>query len=201
MSLHARIYDVVSRFEERRGLLEWRRALVGELTGEVLELGVGTGRNLRHYPAGARVIASDRDPVMLSRAIPRAERAAAKVRLLVADAMRLPFPDSSADVVVIGLMLCSVPHPQKALAEVARVLRPGGSLRVVEHVRDRDGSVRARVQDAVNPVWRVVSGGCNCNRDTVRSVEEAGFELRRHYEFPIGRSHVAPHVMVDAGLP
>jgi ubiquinone/menaquinone biosynthesis C-methylase UbiE len=200
LALHARIYDVVCGWEERHGLLEWRKTLVGDLTGDVVEIGAGTGLNLPHYPAGARVVASDYDPVMLSRAVPRARSAPADVTLLVADAMVLPFAEGSADMVVIGFMLCSVPDPDRALAEVRRVLKPGGRLRFAEHVRARDGTVLARVQDVINPVWRVVSGGCNANRRTLDRARAAGFEVDRLHEFELGLPHIKPHVFVEASL-
>jgi len=196
--LHARIYDVVCGWCEARGLLEWRQRLVGDLTGPVVEIGAGTGLNLSHYPAGAEVLASDYDPVMLTRARPRAAEAAADVRLLVADAMRLPFADATVSTLVWGLLLCSVPDADAAVAEIRRVLAPGGRVRFVEHVRDDEGTPRAKVQDAVNPVWRALSGGCNCNRRTTERIERAGFTVRELHRFKIGRSHLAPHVMVEA---
>ncbi|MGH2746325.1 MAG: class I SAM-dependent methyltransferase [Actinomycetota bacterium] len=200
ISLHARIYDVVCGWEERRGLLAWRKVLVGDLLGDVVEIGAGTGRNFRHYPKDARVIASDYDPVMLERAVERADRAEASVSLLLADAMALPFRDDSVETLVIGLVLCSVPDPVRVVDEAKRVLRPGGRMRFLEHVRDEDGSLRARVQDAVNPAWRAVSGGCNANRRTLDTVTAAGFEVREVSRFKLGLPHIAPHVCAEAVL-
>jgi ubiquinone/menaquinone biosynthesis C-methylase UbiE len=196
--LHARVYDVICGWCERRGLLEWRQKLVGDLSGNIVELGAGTGLNFPHYPASARVKASDYDAVMLARAVPRARDAAADVELFVADATRLPFADESIDVLVWGLMLCSVPDPDAGVAEMRRVLKPGGRVRFVEHVRDEPGSRRAKVQDAVNPAWRLFSGGCNCNRRTVELVEASGFEVREIERGLVGRSHLAPHALVEA---
>ena len=194
LTLHARLYDVVCGWEEARGLLEWRRKLVGDITGEVLEIGTGTGRNLPYYPAGARVLASEFDPVMLARAPQRAVGAAADVTFMLADAMKLPLRAASVDTVVIGLALCSIPDPRTALEEAKRVLRPGGTLRFVEHVRDDDGTFRARVQDALNPAWRFVSGGCNCNRRTEELVGRSGFRLVDVDRFKVGFPLLAPHV-------
>lgn len=197
-SLRARLYDGICGWEERRGLLEWRRVLVGDLDGEVVEVGAGTGKNFAHYPAGARVIASDYDPVMLERARVRAAEATAEIEVMVADAMSLPYRDGSVDTLVIGLMLCSVPDPRAVLSEARRVLTPTGSLRFMEHVRDEDGSIRARVQDAINPAWRFVAGGCNANRRTLDTVESCGFEVVNLYRFKLGLPHLAPHVLAEA---
>jgi ubiquinone/menaquinone biosynthesis C-methylase UbiE len=115
--------------------------------------------------------------------------------------MRVPVGDGSVDTVVVGLMFCSVPDPDRALEEIKRVLRPGGTLRFVEHVRDAEGTLRARIQDALNPAWKVVSGGCNANRRTADLVRSLGFEIDNEFRFQLGHSHVAPHVMVEARLP
>ena len=198
-SKRARLYDRVAEWQERAGFLEWREKLVSGLTGEVVELGAGTGRNLAFYPADVRVLASDYDPVMLEAAKARARAAQADIRLSVADAQRLPFEDGSVDNLVIGLMLCSVPKPDQALAEARRVLKPGGRLRFVEHIRDPKGSVLAHSQDAFNLLWRRISGGCNANRRTAELAKGMGFELEREEYFKVGRiPFLAPHVMVQA---
>jgi len=200
MPLHARVYDLVCGHMENIGLLQWRKALVGDLTGTIVEIGCGTGKNLPLYGPEATVFASDFDPVMLQRAVIRAEESLAEVHLFVADAMRLPVPDDSVDTLVVGLMFCSVPNPDLAIAEVKRVLRPGGALRFVEHVRDAEGTLRARVQDVVNPAWKLVSGGCNANRRTAERIEGHGFNIENLYRFQLGHTHIAPHVMVEARL-
>lgn len=196
--LHARVYDLLCGWEERRGLLEWRIQLVKGVSGDVLEIGTGTGRNLGHYSKNARVFASEFDPVMLAAAIPRARQSAATVDLFLGDAMRLPVKDASVDWVVIGLALCSIPRPELALREVKRVLRKRGQLRFVEHVRDDEGTRRARFQDAFNPAWRFISGGCNCNRRTEDLVKAEGFQVTEVHRFKLGMTHVAPHIMGTA---
>jgi ubiquinone/menaquinone biosynthesis C-methylase UbiE len=196
--LHARLYDAICGWEERHGLYEWRLQLVEGISGDVLEIGTGTGRNLPHYAKGTRVFASEFDPVMLAAAISRATNAQAGVELLLADAMRLSVKDASVDWVVIGLALCSIPHPDRALGEVKRVLKKRGRLRFVEHVRDDPGTRRARVQDAINPAWRFISGGCNCNRRTEDLVKAEGFRVTEIHRFKLGMAHVAPHIMGEA---
>ena len=198
MALHARLYDAICAWEEKRGLLEWRRQLVSDVEGDVLEVAAGTGLNLRHYSKRARVFASEFDPVMLSRAVERADSSPAEVSLFLADAMRLPVSDESVDVVVIGLALCTIPKPDLALAEARRVLRPHGRLRFIEHVRADEGSLEGRVQDAVNPVWRVFSGGCNCNRRSEQTVRSNGFDIVEIHRFRMGVPLLAPHVMAEA---
>ncbi|HEX2050416.1 MAG TPA: class I SAM-dependent methyltransferase [Actinomycetota bacterium] len=196
--LRGLVYDAVCTAVNGRGLREWRRTLVHGLAGDVVEIGGGTGLNLPHYGAGARVVASDADPVMLARARPQAAASLAAVRLVVADAQALPLRDACADAAVVGLMLCSVPDPERVLAEVRRVLRPGGVVRFMEHVRAPDGTLRARLQDALNPAWRAVSGGCNANRRSVEAIRAAGFDVRWTHELGVGLPHLRPIVVGEA---
>ncbi len=200
-ALRASAYDRVCGWVERRGLLELRRGLVAGLEGDVVELGAGTGLTLPFYPPAARVVATEYDPIMLDRAVERARSAHASVSLAVADAMRLPLADDSVDTVVICLMLCSVPDPRATLCEIRRVLRAGGRLRCVEHVRAPDGTRLARVQDRVNPLWRRFSGGCNANRRTAETIEEVGFGIERVERRNLHAFHVSPHVLVEARNP
>ena len=198
--LHAKVYDALCGYMERRGLLEWRRRLVGDLTGDILEIGAGTGRNFAHYPAEATVYGSEFDPVMLSAGIARARDARADVLPLLADGSRLPFADHVFDVVVIGLALCSIPDPVAAVGEIRRVLRADGRFRFLEHVRGDPGTKKARMQDRVNPFWRAFSGGCNCNRRSADLVANAGFDLDSLARFEFGLPHTAPHVLGEARL-
>jgi SAM-dependent methyltransferase len=173
----------MSSFPERpRAFGRWRRALLGTLTGRVLEVGCGSGANFAHYPAAARVTAFD---AHLGRARTAARRAewrrawgGAPVRVLVADAHALPWAGGSFDAVVGTLVFCSIPDPAAALAEIRRVLVPGGRLYLIEHVRS-DRPLLGRAMDAVAPAWHCVTGGCHLNRDTEAAVRAAGFTLQR----------------------
>ncbi len=166
------LYDAGMALAELRWLARWRGWLVGGARGRVLEIGCGTGRNLPRYPASARVVGIDPHWQNLERARRRAPVAA----LVQARAEALPFRDGAFDTVVSSLVLCSVDDPAAALAELRRVLAPGGALRAIEHVR-ADRGWRARLQDAVQPAWTVVSGGCRPNRDTEAAVQTAGFGI------------------------
>ncbi len=154
---------------ERRG-----RLLTGA-RGAVLEIGGGTGANLPHYRGVERVIVSEPDPFMRKRLGPKLEDASVPVEISAAGAEALPFPDASFDTVVSTLVLCTVLDQGAALEEVRRVLRPGGRLLFIEHVR-ADGAA-ARWQDRLEPLWGRLLGGCHPNRDTVAAIEEAGFEI------------------------
>ncbi len=167
------LYDGLMSLQDRLGLRRWRRWLAGGARGRVLEVGCGTGRNLPLYGDGAALVVG-LDPA--HGALRSARRRAPGVPLVVASAEALPFRAGAFDTVVSGLVFCSVADPMRALAEVRRVLAPGGSLRMLEHVRSRRPLV-AKLQDLVQPVWTRVQGGCRPNRDTERSVEEAGFAI------------------------
>ncbi|CAM4423977.1 class I SAM-dependent methyltransferase [Corallococcus exiguus] len=157
------------------GLNAARRQLVEGLSGKVLEVGAGTGLALPGYPDSVTsVTAVDVDLGALVRA--RARRSG--VALLQADAQALPFTDGSFDAVVSSLVFCCVDAPGTALSEVMRVLKPGGELRLLEHVRAPNLAV-ATAQDLLTPAWRKLTGGCRLNRDTFRLVETTGFHILR----------------------
>ena len=160
-----------------------RRDLVSDLAGDVLEIGCGTGTNFAFYDAAARVVATDPNPHMLRRAAAEARRVPASIAVETADASRLPYADGSFDAVVATLVLCSVPDLPGALAELRRVLRPGGALRLFEHVRSERAWV-ARLQALANPAWRVLADGCHLDRDTAAAVRAAGFTVEA--EEPLG---------------
>lgn len=165
------LYDLGMALLERAGLRSWRSWLASGASGRTLDLGTGTGRNLPLYPPGARAVAVDPHRENLARARARAP----EVPLVLARAEALPFRAGVFDTAVSGLVLCSVDDPEASLSELRRVLRAGGSLRLLEHVRERGW--RGRLQDLVQPAWTAASGGCRPNRETERSVEAAGFAV------------------------
>ena len=178
-----------------------RARLLSQCRGRVVEIGAGTGLNFRHYPrAVSGVDAVEPDRHMLRRARKAAATAGVPVRLHTATAEDLPFPDSSADAVVATLVLCSVEDPVDALAEIRRVLRPGGRLLFLEHVRANSPSA-ARWQDRWERPWGWFSAGCHPNRDSVTSIERAGFAIEDIVRFAEGPPPVRPHVMGVARAP
>ena len=165
-------YDLFMNVTERSGLGSWRRRLAGRARGRVLDLGCGTGRSLQLLDRADSVVGVDPSPALLG----RARRRAPGVPLVVGRAEQLPFADRSFDTVVSALVFCSVEEPHTALREIRRVLGPGGTLRMMEHVRSTR-SWAARLQDAAQPAWTLLSGGCHPNRPTEQTVERAGFRI------------------------
>jgi ubiquinone/menaquinone biosynthesis C-methylase UbiE len=166
------LYEFICARWERSGFASWRRWLVAGARGRVLDLGSGTGRNLPLLPAGTSAVALDPSLDTLR----HARRRAPAVPLVVGQAERLPFRDATFDTVLSGLVFCSVGDPPRGLAEIRRVLRPDGRLRMLEHVRSLV-PWRARLQDLVQPLWTRAAGGCHPNRDTEAAVERAGFRI------------------------
>ncbi|AEI63457.1 hypothetical protein LILAB_07720 [Corallococcus macrosporus] len=160
------------------GLTAARRKLVRGLSGHVLEVGTGTGLALPGYPdTVTAVTAIDVDDAALA----RAQRRRPGARMLCANVEDLPFPAASFDAVVSSLVFCSVEAPARALAEIFRVLRPGGALRMLEHVRAPSPAL-ATVQDLLTPAWMRVTGGCRLDRDTFDLVRRAGFDVERRVQ-------------------
>lgn len=174
------LYDLLMQPLEWLAFERRRRGLFHDLHGEVLELGTGTGRNLDNYCAAARVTAFDVEPSMVRAAAGYARAKGAQV--LVADAHCLPFPTAAFDHVTATLVFCSIPNPTVALAEVARVLRPGGRLIMLEHTRT-DRALPNMLLDRIEPAWKIMTGGCMVNRDTTGLLDRLGWRLQRHERY------------------
>ncbi len=185
--LLAAIYDPLVAPFDPLGVSEWRKWVASAARGQVLELGVGTGRNLPHYDFSAShaaagnigvqaVVAIDPDYASLRRAFVRLNGNAKQISLYDARAEDLPFADGSFDAVLGTLVFCTIGNPERALQEAWRVLKPAGRLRLLEHVRVRNKLV-AGMQDIATPVWKHLAAGCHLNRDTVAAVERAGFRV------------------------
>jgi ubiquinone/menaquinone biosynthesis C-methylase UbiE len=178
-NLFGRLYDPVMELPENLGLRRLREQILRGLRGRVLELGIGTGRNLPLYPSAVEGLSGiDPDEVMLRRAEKRAGKAPFAVDLIPVSAEQLPFEEASFDAAVATLAFCTIPDPQKALREVRRVLKGGGEFRLLEHVRIEREPVRW-LQEKATPLWKRVAGGCHLDRDTLAAVREAGFEVER----------------------
>jgi ubiquinone/menaquinone biosynthesis C-methylase UbiE len=175
----AAIYDRFMAGMERECGHAWRSALLGGLRGEVLEIGAGTGRNLDHYGGLDRLVLAEPDPHMRRRLVAKAGLApTAGISEVVAwQAERLDCAAASFDVVVCTLVLCSVAEPARSLAEIRRVLKPGGRLVFIEHVAASEPG-RLAWQRRAEPLWRRVAGNCHLHRDTARAIEDAGFRFQ-----------------------
>jgi ubiquinone/menaquinone biosynthesis C-methylase UbiE len=173
------------------------------LVGDVVEVGAGSGINFRHYPPTVRrVLAMEPEPRLRAVATRAAAAAPVPVEVVAGLAENVPAPDASVDAVVVAGLLCSVPDPGVALAEFARVLRPGGELRFYEHVVS-EHAVSARLQRAIDRlVWPRLFGGCHTSRDTAGSIRSAGFAFGRIERFSFRPTlvsiPVAPRILGSA---
>lgn len=160
----ARLYDAVMALPERTMLPEHREALAADLSGRVLEIGAGTGAMLSYYDDGVDLHAIEPDPHMRAQAVEQADQLGRTIEIADAGGELLPYEDDSFDAVVASLVFCTIPDHEAALSEVARVLKPGGEFRFLEHVR-AEGNL-GTVHDALMPAWHAVAGGCHLNRET-----------------------------------
>lgn len=179
MWLFAKIYDWMMRSVEEGCLRDWRRDLLEEAEGRVLEIGAGTGANLPIYPeAVEELVVVEPDEQMRAGLDDKMDdRAVDEVEVVDAMAEDLPFDDESFDTVVVTLVLCSVGDLEEALGEVRRVLRRGGRFLFLEHVAAHDHPGRRKWQERIEPIWKRVAGNCHLTRETADAIREAGFEL------------------------
>jgi ubiquinone/menaquinone biosynthesis C-methylase UbiE len=196
----ARMYMRVAAKAEERGSSDHRRRLLDGLSGTVLELGAGHGLNFPHYPSSVTdVIAVEPETTLRAEASAAAARAPVPVRVVAGDADHLPVEDAGVDAAVASLVLCSVPDQADALAELTRVLRPGGELRFYEHVVPTTQPKRAMAKfvDSTG-LWPKFAGGCHAARDTAASIEAAGFAIESldRFDFSPGRFEPSmPHIL------
>ena len=171
------VYDPFLWFGEIAGMRRRRRALLAETRGRVLEIGAGTGLNVAHYPSDVDdLLLAEPEPGMRRRLARRVAGLDRPARIIDAGAERLPLADSSVDAVVSTLVLCTVADPERALREIARVLRPNGELLFIEHVR-AGSRFHAACQDVLRRPWRGFAGGCVCNRPTLDLLRDCGFTV------------------------
>lgn len=173
----AALYDRALKSTEEAGLRELRRRLLAAARGRTIDLGAGTGANLELYPAAVEeLVLAEPSPHMARRLRAHAESSPHRTEVLEVSAERLPLPDESFDTAIFTLVLCTVPDPAAALREATRVLRPGGRLLFLEHVRSEDART-ARWQDRLERPWQFFALGCHCNRETMAAIEGSGLQV------------------------
>lgn len=155
----------------------WRKDLLENLKGNILEVGVGTGANLPYYPKEATVIGIDFSPKMLKKAYDRAKKSEAMIDLKEMDIEKMDFPDDTFDYIISTCVFCSVPDPVKGLREIHRVIKPEGKVLMLEHMRSKQPMV-GRILDWVNPIAVRITGA-NVNRRTIDNIEKAGFKIEK----------------------
>src|SRR4051812_9278328 len=193
--IFARLYIKGSRSAEDRGAAEHRQELLAGLSGRVLELGCGNGLNFEHYPPEvSEVVAVEPEPTLRAAATEEAGRTAVTVRVVDGLADALPAEDGSFDAAVTSLVLCSVPDQGVALAELRRVLRPGGELRFYEHVQANEQPLASILSFADRTFWPRIGGGCHPARRTGDAIAAAGFEIETCRRFGFSAAAFMPSI-------
>lgn len=173
--LFAKLYPTIIGTSEKKWLRDARRGLLADVTGDVLEIGAGTGLNLEHYGPGVTTLTlTEASPHMLAKLEEAVARHRPEARVLQSPAESLPVDADSVDVVVSTLVLCSVSDPSQVFAEIKRVLRPGGRFVLLEHVGGRGKLLRW--QHRAEPVTRFLGRGCHVTRNTRAGLDQAGFD-------------------------
>jgi ubiquinone/menaquinone biosynthesis C-methylase UbiE len=190
----------MNRRGEEHGMGERRRELLAKAQGRTLEIGAGTGANIPYYPdgVGELVLAEPFEP-MRRRMERKLRESGVKASTLDASAESIPLEEGSLDTVVSTLVLCTVDFPDVVLSELARVLRPGGQFLFIEHVRSRSPRT-ARWQDRLETPWRHFAAGCRCNRDTIASIQAAGFSTEYEEEHWTGVPPIVAWLVVGRAV-
>ncbi len=197
------VYDRAFKATEEAGLRQMRGELLAAAEGRVIELGAGTGANVELYPTSIEeLVLAEPDQHMTKRLRAKLAGSGHDPKVVEAPAESLPFEDSSFDTAVVTLVLCTVPDPEAALTEITRILRPGGRLLFLEHVRSAEPGL-ARWQDRLERPWHFLGDGCHCNRDTVATIEASPLTLGdvQHDKLPKAVPIVEPLVRGSAARP
>lgn len=194
----AYVFAGVAAVGERTGYGRRRTEALTGAHGRLLIVGLGPGHDLAHLPADVtEVVAVEPDPSMHGYSARRVQQTAVPTWVVGAVAESLPLPDASVDSVLLALVLCSVSAPVPAAAEVRRVLRPSGTLHVLEHVHAKPGSRLRLWQDRLDPLWSRLAAGCHLTRDTRQILADAGFGTARlrHITVRVAPVPVGPHLV------
>lgn len=181
-----------SRYE--RLVSDRKRHLLGNLSGEVMEIGAGTGPNLAFYPSGVSLTAVEPNPYMHRYLRRKAETQGLPLEILQEVAERIPSESDRFDAVVSTLVLCSVRQPTEVVAEIRRVLKPGGRFVFIEHVAAEPGSTTRRRQEWIRPFCQCLADGCHPDRETWLTIDAAGFRQVAYTRFRLDLPVVGPHI-------
>lgn len=162
-------------------LTKLRAQMVPQATGKVLEVGIGSGLNLPFYSKGVQVIGVDPSVELQEYAREVANESQVDVDFIAQGCEDLPLGSDSIDTAVVTWTFCTIPEPEVALAEIRRVLKPNGKLVFVEHGQAKEANI-AKWQDRINPIWKVIGGGCNLNRKPDETIAEQGFKFESLHE-------------------
>ncbi|WP_010281996.1 class I SAM-dependent methyltransferase [Bacillus timonensis] len=176
------LYDIFMKPLEKRKFISIRSQLLAKATGQVLEIGSGTGINFPLYRGVQSVTAIEPNPNMSERAIENKTKAVVPIEIVKVGAESLPFEDNTYDTVVATLVFCTIPNVEKALREMKRVCKPNGTILMFEHVKMRDPFL-SKLQDWLTPAWKRVCDGCCLNRETENLVKQNGLPIVAKKEF------------------
>jgi ubiquinone/menaquinone biosynthesis C-methylase UbiE len=181
---------------------EHKKDLFKDLSGIVVEVGPGTGINFRYFPSSIiEWIGIEPNEAFSCMLMTNAKQLGLDAKLVPGDAANIPLNDNSVDAVICTLVLCSVDDPQRTIAELKRILKPGGKLIFIEHVASPSQTMLRAVQNLINPLNKFIADGCNCNRETWHHLEQGGFSeiafihYRMHKAFAIHAPHVLGYVV------
>ncbi len=198
--IFAALYDVVNQSVESK-LVEFRKMTAGVASGQVLEIGAGTGANFTFYRPNTKLTVLENNEFMFPKIFNAASNYGIDTTLVKGSSFYIPFADNSFDSIVTTLVLCMVEDLESTLSEIKRVLKSGGVFYFYEHVKSSDG-IRSRFEDYINPLWKYLTNGCNLNRDLGQTISNCGFEkiyLETHHlsvGLPITIPNIVGHAVV-----
>lgn len=172
----ARFYDSFMEPLEKKYIMKWRKELLLNAKGKVLEIGAGTGINFPLYQDCEDVYAIEPNPFMIEKAEKQKRVSRIPISIIESRAEQLPFPDEHFDTIVVTLVLCSVDEPKKALEEMVRVLKPNGKVLFLEHV-EMDHPIFTKLQNLITPLWKRICDGCHLNRNTEKVIRNSGLQI------------------------
>ena len=181
--------------EYEQAVSDRKQALFSDIHGDVLEIGAGTGPNLRYYPKDIHWTGIEPNPYMHSYLQTEAEKLGLNIDIHIGTAEQLEFEDNSLDAVVSTLVLCSIPNLPSTLQEIRRVLKPGGRFFFLEHVAAPQGTLLRNIQSGIKPIWKALADGCNPDRETWVALENAGFESVNYEHFRAPMPIVSPQII------